>query len=175
MTKIELGAGATRKPGWLAIDLNPELGDIVADAAGPLPFADCEVDEIRAVDVLEHISYRDTDRALAEWARVCAPGAALYVQVPDVDTLVGWFVNRDPRLEVWDRGACSSIDGLQWRLLGGHADGRYVGDGSDFRFNAHYSLWSADSLTDALTRAGFVVDSCVTNAHPNLCVHAHRS
>lgn len=172
--KVELGAGARAHDGYIAYDVNPEHADIVGDAQH-LPFPDASIVALRAVDVLEHLSWRVTDSALAEWARVCKPGATLYVQVPDASLIFHWFVIGDERLHRIDTGNVPAIVGAAWRLLGGHADGRYVADGDDFRLNAHYSLFDEPYLRASLVRAGFVVDSIVTNGHPNLCCQAHRA
>lgn len=172
--KVELGAGARAHDGYLAFDINPEHADIVGDASQPLPFDTASIVALRAVDVLEHISYRGTDRVLAEWARVCAPGAELYVQAPDAGTIFHWYVIGDERLHKIDTGFVPSIVGAAWRLLGGHADGQYVGTEDDWRWNAHYAVFDAPYLTACLDRAGFEVLSCVTNQHPNLCVNARK-
>jgi SAM-dependent methyltransferase len=171
--RIEVGAGATAHDGFIAVDLNPEHADVVADAQN-LPFDDGSVTALRAVDVLEHVSYRDTDKTLAEWARVCAPAAVVYIQVPDAATVMQWYVTGDQRLRKYDKGACPPIIGATWRLFGGHADDHYVGDDGDWRWNAHYAAFDADYLTAALDRAGFAVDHIETNGHPNLLVDAHR-
>lgn len=171
--KVELGAGAHAHDGFIAVDLNPRYADIVADAQY-LPFEDGSVTAMRAVDVLEHVSYRDTDATLAEWARVCAPGADLYVQVPDARTVMQWYITKDARLRKMDTGPNSPIVGAAWRLLGGHADGQYVDTEDDWRLNAHYALFDADHLTAVLDRAGFEVLTLFTNPHPNLCCTAER-
>lgn len=171
--KLEIGAGARAHDGYIAYDVNPERADIVGDAQH-LPFPDGSIDAMRAVDVLEHISYRDTDQTLKEWARVCASHAPLYVQVPDARLIFHWFIVGDERLHRIDTGTAPRIVGAAWRLLGGHADGQYVADTDDWRWNAHYSLWDAEYLTASLNQAGFTVESCVTNGHPNLCATATR-
>lgn len=171
--KVEIGAGARAHDGFIAVDINPAYADVVADAQH-LPFEDGTVTAMRAVDVLEHISYRDTDAALAEWARVCAPGAELYVQVPDAAAIMQWFVTGDARLRKIDTGPAPSILGAAWRLLGGHSDGRYVAGEDDWRWNAHYALFDREHLTGSLDRAGFVVTEIATNGHPNLCCTAAR-
>lgn len=172
--KVELGAGERAQEDFVRVDLNPKYADIVADALS-LPFENGEVEEMRAVDVLEHISYRDTDRALAEWARVMKPGGKLYVQVPDADLIMKWYANGNPNLAKTAEGRCPAILGAAWRLLGGHRDGDYVDDEGDWRWNAHYSLWSRGSLEAALLKAGFDVDSITTNLHPNLLCFATRA
>lgn len=173
--KVEIGAGARKRTGWTAVDLNPKYADVEGDALH-LPFDDGEVDELRAVDVLEHVSYRQTAQALKEWARVLVSGGTLYVQVPDAETIFQWFVSHDPRLRVMENKSCTALEGATWRLLGGHDDGTYANsaDGDDWRWNAHYSLWSRLSLAEALHMADFDVHSLEVNGHPNLCCDAVR-
>jgi SAM-dependent methyltransferase len=174
--KIELGAGERPAPGFLAYDVNPRTADVVGSACD-LPFRDGSIEALRAVDVAEHVSFRDTDRLFAEWARVCVPGAVLFVQVPSGLTICEWLANNDPRLRRWERGQeCTALLGATWRLLGAHDDGKYVDTaaGDDWRWNAHYALFSAWSLRDVLTRSGFRVDSIEENGHPNLLAKARR-
>lgn len=181
--KVEIGAGGRVQPGWLSVDLNPRRADVVADATR-LPFADGSIDAMRAVDVLEHISYRDTDRVLAEWGRVCASDAELYVQVPDADLIMRHYV-RSLKYEHGDNLLPipkdqhlqrTALAGAQWRLLGGHDDGERVDTeaGDDWRWNAHYAMFSQASLISALDKAGFDLDRCVTNPFPNICCEAIR-
>lgn len=188
--KIEVGAGGRAAPGFLAVDLNPRRSDVVATATA-LPFRSGSIEAMRAVDVLEHISYRDTARVLAEWARVCAPGAELYVQVPDAHEIMMRYrsaARRSARVSEAQAAAAylpipadqglpaTAIAGAQWRLLGGHDDGERVdtGAGDDWRWNAHFALFSRESLTEALDGAGFDVLRCPTNPFPNLCCEARR-
>lgn len=171
--KVEIGAGARAHDGYIAYDINPRDADIVGPAE-QLPFETGTITALRAVDILEHITWRLTEATLAEWARVCAPDAELYVQVPDAATIMQWYVTGDERLRTYDKGACPLIIGATWRLLGGHADGRYVDGEDDWRWNAHYALFDEDYLTAVLDRAGFTVDSIDTNGHPNLLCRAHR-
>ncbi len=145
--------------------------DFYGDAVGPLPWPDGHFDLIVAVDVLEHISYRHTDRALTEWARVIRPGGKLYVQVPAADVVFEWHTTGNPKLCRWENDQpCTPLHGAQWRLLGGHGDNRYASE-DDWRLNAHYSLWSERSLRDALEPLGFSCAS-VVNGHPNVLMDA---
>lgn len=179
--KIEVGAGGRTAPGFLAVDLNPRRADVVADATR-LPFRTSSITSFRAVDVLEHLSYRDTAAVLAEWARVCAPGADLYVQVPDAHQIMYEYVNAGTRprrslaIPTDQHLPATALAGATWRLLGGHDDGERVDTaaGDDWRWNAHYALFSRESLTDALDAAGFTVTACPTNPFPNLCCEASR-
>lgn len=174
--KLEIGCGRKETPGYVRADANPNVdADWHGDALGPMPWADGTFTEIRAVDVLEHISYWRTDEALAEWARLLAPGGRLFVQVPDCGRIMTeWVHNRrrwqerlpaalDPPGEI-----LPSIVGVAWRILGGHGDGAFTQDGDDWTYNAHYAMFDEPALRWYLTRAGLVVQSIESNPHPNL-------
>lgn len=170
--KAEIGAGSRAKPGFVSIDLNPAFADIIATATH-LPFYTRTIEEMRCVDVLEHISYRDTDRALDEWHRELIPGSPIYIQVPDAGEIMRRYVAHSHELLKTPEGLPDTLlAGAQWRLLGGHADGKYVGAEGDWRWNAHYSLWDRYTLGATLEDRGFTVDRIITNAHPNLCCWA---
>ena len=97
--KLELGSGYSPTPGFVHLDANPNAPQVdIVGSATSLDQPDDSVTELRAVDVLEHLSYWDTDRVLAEWARVLRPGGKLYVQVPDAETIMQWFATEPDRL-----------------------------------------------------------------------------
>lgn len=177
--RLELGSGRSPRSGYLHLDLNPAAPeiDLQADAADLGAFPDGSVVELRAVDVLEHLSYRDAPAALAEWARVLRPDGQLYVQVPDAELIMLRFVHDPAALleRIPNDLPVSPLMGAQWRLLGGHRDGGIIGPGDDWRWNAHFSMWSTESLMAALDTAGFHVERIGSNDHPNICCHARRS
>jgi SAM-dependent methyltransferase len=176
--KLELGCGRKVTPGYVRVDANPNIAaDWHGDVVGPMPWPDGSFDEIRAVDVLEHISYCQTQIALAEWARLLATGGRLYVQVPDCGRIMTEWV-ADP--ERWrerlprELADAPAIIGVAWRIMGGHADGGYSWDGDDWRLNAHYAMFTEESLRWYLERAGLVVKKLSSNFHPNLCCWAAK-
>lgn len=175
--RLELGSGYHPTPGFTHLDINPNAPDVdIVGPAFPVDLPDGACDELRAVDVLEHLPYRQTHAALAEWARVLVPGGLLYVQVPDAETIMRWYVQEPARLleRLPADVPASREGGAAWRLLGGQDDNVCARDGDDWRWNAHYSLFSAESLTVALDRAGFVVESLEVNGHPNLLCWAAK-
>jgi len=166
--KLDIGAGARSGDGWFGLDINPAHAGALATAVH-LPFATNTVGEIRAVDVLEHISYRDTDATLAEWRRVLVVGAPIYVQVPDAGEIMRRYCAHEiENLKTPDGLPNTLLSGAQWRLLGGHLDGVYVDKQGDWRWNAHFSLWDRDSLVVAMEAHRFITSRCETNDHPNL-------
>lgn len=175
--RLEIGSGYSPTPGFTHLDMNPNAPGVdIVGPAFPLPMATATVDEIRAVDVLEHLSYWNTEAALSEWARVLRPGGKLYVQVPDADLIMRWYVLEPARLidRIPDGLLRIPIIGAAWRLLGGHSDGVAVKSGDDWKLNAHYALFSPTSLRDALHATGFDVEQIEINGHPNILCHAVR-
>lgn len=177
--KLEIGCGRKDTPGYTRVDANPEIpADWHGDAVGPMPFPDGSFDEIRAVDVLEHISYWQTEQALAEWARLLRPGGKLYVQVPDCGRIISEYV--DSSATRWQERMPEALQGLPpivsiaWRILGGHADGAFTLGDDDWRLNAHYAMFDEASIRWYLKRAGLRVESIESNFHPNLLVWAEK-
>ena len=80
-TKINLGGGQHKKPGFATIDILqiPEV-DIVADLEKGIPLPDNAVEEIIALSILEHLS--DTVFIMEEIYRVCKNNAVLTITVP---------------------------------------------------------------------------------------------
>jgi SAM-dependent methyltransferase len=168
--KLELGSGYSPTPGFTHLDSNPQTRPDIVGSAWPLRMPDNSVGEIRAVDVLEHLSYMHTEAVLADWFRVLRPGGRIYIQVPDAEMIMHWFVDL-PQLLVErlpDYLPQTPLAGATWRLLGGHNDGVYVKDDDHWMMNAHYALFSPVSLRLALETAGFEIESLVGNPHPNL-------
>jgi len=95
-----MGAGPKRIDGFIsvdALDWGDGLTDIVWDLTKvPYEFAEADsVDEIVAIEFLEHISWRDTNKVLTEWYRIMKSGAKLGIQVPAIDKMMEMYVNKE--------------------------------------------------------------------------------
>lgn len=121
--KLNIGAGSTVIEGFTPIDRRLGM------EAYPLTYADNSADEIRASHILEHFSFRDAPKVIAEWVRVLKPGGKIRIAVPDFDKCVD--LSKHDRL---------------WRyyIMGGQTDE------NDF----HRSLWTVDSLRMVMESAG---------------------
>ena len=175
INKLELGSGYSPTAGFTHLDADPNCPDVdIVGQAWPLDLPDGSVGELRAVDVLEHLSYWDTPKILADWFRVLVPGGKLYVQVPDAHTIMRWYATAPDKLveRLPANLPQTPLAGAAWRLLGGHNDGVYVKNSEDWKFNAHYALFSERSLIQALEEAGFITDRIEVNGHPNLLAYA---
>lgn len=187
--KFELGSSTHPTPGYIHIDIASACKpDIVADVTR-LPLADGAVTELRAVDILEHVSYRNVVDVAKEWSRVLAPGAEFYVQVPDAKRALLEMWRDVPRGqemhykrrrdEQHKRASDFNLPDhpdftINWILMGGQDDGTFVAQPEDWRYNSHYVLFSEDMLRWVLKEAGLKIDKLESNPHPNLCVWGHK-
>jgi predicted SAM-dependent methyltransferase len=92
---LHLGAGSTRIAGLVNCDLHNPAADRKVDATELGEFADASVDHVETHHMLEHLSFADGERAIAEWARVLKPGAHLVITCPDLTALCRkWLYQR---------------------------------------------------------------------------------
>lgn len=83
--KLNIGCGKKYDPDYCNIDLYEEL---VADrlmSAFNLEFDDNTCDEIKAIHIIEHLSFFETIYALSEFFRVLEPNGKLILETPDLE------------------------------------------------------------------------------------------
>jgi len=68
----------------VGVDANYSSDRVTHGSVTALPFGDASFDRALCLDVLEHLSYEEQPRALAELARVLKPGGELLVSVPNL-------------------------------------------------------------------------------------------
>jgi predicted SAM-dependent methyltransferase len=88
--RLELGAGWTARPGWLATDLagDPDAGIWPLDATAPFPIADGRFDYAYAEHMIEHVEFPAAERMLAECRRILKPGGVLRIVTPSLGFLL---------------------------------------------------------------------------------------
>ncbi len=145
--KLNLGAGDDRRDGYVSVDLRPEVADVVCDVRKLEHWGDGEVDEILALDILEHFPGDQTNQILGEWVRVLRPGGTLTVRVPNLYRLAQTLVSRT------DIGRGDAVQVLITNIYGGH---RYGPDGS---LDTHHWGFVPASLHHALGTCGLEVIS----------------
>lgn len=165
--KLELGSGKNPDPDYdIHLDIDVlQRPEVVADALS-LPFRSNTFDGVKVVDVLEHISYRDTNEALAEWNRVMKKGGRIYIQVPEAAEAIARFTSG--KLGLKEGLDPLPMVSLAWILMGGQFDGDYIQDKSSWRYNSHYALFDCPTLKWYLAQNGFRVESMKVNPHPNI-------
>jgi SAM-dependent methyltransferase len=68
----------------IGVDANYSSARVTLGSVTALPLPDASFDRALCLDVLEHLSYDDQPRALAELFRVLRPGGELFVSVPNL-------------------------------------------------------------------------------------------
>lgn len=151
--KLNLGCGKDIQEGFINIDLFSENPTVIKMDIRDLQIPDLSVDYILANDVLEHFSFRETDKVLREWARVLKPGAYIEIRCPNLEL----------QLKAYARGDWNA-DIASYMIFGGQTNpGDYHCVGFDER-----------SIKNHLAYAGFEVisyqdlDYPQTNGYINL-------
>lgn len=156
--RLEIGPGPTRIPGFETLNVVGGLNvDYVWNAERALPFRENTFKLIYASHVLEHIPWFKTERVLAQWVRVLAPGGRLEIWVPDGVKICEAFVEAE-------KSGTTEFEKDGWFRFNGEKDpcvwasGRIFsyGDGSGFRNhpNWHLAMFSFRYLEQVLKRAG---------------------
>jgi 2-polyprenyl-3-methyl-5-hydroxy-6-metoxy-1,4-benzoquinol methylase len=68
----------------VGVDANYSSERVTHGSVTALPLGDASFDRALCLDVLEHLSYEDQPRALAELFRILRPGGELFVSVPNL-------------------------------------------------------------------------------------------
>jgi ubiquinone/menaquinone biosynthesis C-methylase UbiE len=156
--KVEIGSGYHPDMTYdIHVDVNPHCPHLeyIRSADSLDMFQNDTVEEIRACDVLEHFSYRDTLRVLGEWYRILKPGSKIFIQCPNGKLLAQmWLDNKLPQMNI--KGVLMPVDfSASYWIMGGQEDSVFAKAGDDWRFNAHYTLFSPESLEFYLKQVGF--------------------
>jgi len=137
--------------GWqeLRVDQNPDMEpDIVAPMTAMVMVESESVDAVWCSHSLEHLEAHDTAQALAEFWRVLRFGGDVVVSVPDLTQVAAAILatGLEEPLYVSPMGPIAALD-----VLYGHR--REIREGN--RHQAHRTGFTARSLSDHLTAAGF--------------------
>lgn len=95
--KVNLGAGATRIPGWIHVDVNPlRRPDVWMDVRTRWPFRSASLAGIATSHLLEHLFDDELAFVLREACRVLRPAGFLHISVPDLDKAITLYLNGSP-------------------------------------------------------------------------------
>lgn len=155
--RLEIGSGHTPQPGYEHLDARADLPDIdhVCDIRQPLPFPAATFDEVLSRSCIEHVSWREVGRVLAEWARILRPGGRIDLWTPDLEYLCRRYLARrddrhlDPALAGSAVEALGGCDSSSWAIV------KLFG-GQDYPENFHGAVLDEEVLSRLLEAAGFV-------------------
>ena len=176
MPSLELASGYHPDMSYdIHMDINPHCPHLeYVGNANDLPWPNDYFDEIRAADIIEHFSYRHTIPVLKEWYRVLKPEGKIYIQCPNSKLIV----------EHWLAGDLSIVDKEYWKMpidysasywiCGGQEDNVFAKKGDDFRYNAHYTLLSPESLKFYLEKVKFINIDIQSDGGSNLVCWAYK-
>jgi predicted SAM-dependent methyltransferase len=93
---LHLGCGPNYLPGFLNIDANPQRKvDLWLDVRNGLPFPDGTVTSIYSTHMLEHLYHDELGRLFAECWRVLQPGGGVRFIVPNLETAITAYLQRE--------------------------------------------------------------------------------
>lgn len=133
--KLHLCCGDKKLPGFLGVDIRPEVNpDIVASVDNLDMLPDEVVKEIYFCHGLEHLPFGEAEQCLVGLSRILRKGGTLRLALPDFEALSKLYV-----------AGFSLIDEIRPAIHGGQ----------DYAYNIHYASWDFRSLSVVLARCGF--------------------
>jgi len=147
--KLHLGCNDRALEGWTNLDIINGPGVDLVSSAHELPeLLDGSVDEILAEHLLEHLTFYEAQRALAEWYRILKPGGKLTIEVPNLVGLCRAFI------EASEYERFQSNKG-SWSIAH-HIYGNQTGRSSEEQLSqVHKSGYSPLRLEEMLIGVGF--------------------
>lgn len=127
--KLNLGCGNDIEAGYINIDIRDIPGAKKHDVRN-LPYRG--VDEIIALDVYEHISWRESESLIRHWVEVLKKGGRLIIQTTDIKGVVKKHLQGFPN------------ERLISRIFGGQ----------DYPENTHLTIGDFDLIKSYLLNAG---------------------
>ena len=161
--KLEIGAGDSRRPGYVHTDLNliPNHHVEIVCQGEFLPFSDGSFDEVYMQGVFEHFGYHDANRLLIECHRVLQPNGVIDFTTPDLYAVC--------RIIVEDR--LPFIDSYHKRPPLDYALSCLYG-GQDRPGQIHKWGWTKERITEKVAEYGFRVLSIANDTYePNTHLH----
>lgn len=153
----------TKTPWIFTETINAKLDHKFNTPATQFEVEEGSVEEIIMTEVLEHISFRNTEKVLKECYRVLEFGGRLHIQVPDIDAMMRMYVNDElceciphkprniedikPDLNCEKCGGKGRVNPVRWL---------YAFTGAQkHKFDSHLNIFTPAILGEHLRRVGF--------------------
>ncbi len=149
---LNLGCGTDLKQGYDNIDIRNLPGVIKADVRN-LPYESESVDEIRAIDVYEHVSFRESQALLNHWVSLLKPGGTLIIQSPSIEVLARNIL------------ISTSIKDIETSIA-------FIFGNQDYKENSHYTACHPELMEHYLRNAGITGEIKCKTINTNLLIIA---
>jgi predicted SAM-dependent methyltransferase len=91
MIKLNLGSGKRKLKDFINIDNRAECNpDVICDLSEGIPYEDNTVDEVVAIDFIEHLERQDVLKFMDEVYRVLKPGGKFFHRTPSEEGRGAW-------------------------------------------------------------------------------------
>jgi predicted SAM-dependent methyltransferase len=143
--KLNIGAGGTKKDGFVSVDAFNKKADILAPA-NDTGFSDDSIDEIFSSHMIEHIDRAQLPDVLSHWYNILKKGGKVHILVP----------NAQLYLKEW----LAAVERKDWEHLEGWGTRWIMGFEGKGTGMYHVNLFHPETLKRALEKIGFKVESC---------------
>ncbi|PKM98777.1 MAG: hypothetical protein CVU79_01655 [Elusimicrobia bacterium HGW-Elusimicrobia-3] len=93
--KLNIGCGYNRLEGWLNVDNNPDSAADTLMEAHDLRLESASAEEVKALQLVEHLGFFKAKYFLSECWRVLKPGGTLTLETPDIEKTFSVFLAGD--------------------------------------------------------------------------------
>ena len=155
--KLNLGSGNDIQSDYLNIDFRRGEGRVFHDLSEPLPYGDGSVEEVRAMDIIEHFDRFKVMHVIKDWCRVLSPKGRMIIRTPDVANICERFYPQ------------AKIGKITWERLSSVIYG-----GQNYEGNFHGVAFSFEWLSDLLSQYGMTDFSKRDLGNQNMVVTCHK-
>lgn len=149
---LNLGCGTDLQQGYDNIDIRNLPGVILADIR-KLPYELNSVDEIRAIDVYEHVSFNESQELLNHWVSLLKYGGSLIIQSPSIEVLARRIL------------ISTNVKAIEDSI-------KYIFGNQDYKENTHFTACHPELMEYYLRNAGITGRIDCHTAETNLIIKA---
>jgi len=154
MLCLNLGCGDDIKQGYVNLDIR-KIKDTEQADVRVLPYEKESVDEIMAVDVYEHISFRESQQLLKHWVSLLKPGGKLIIRSPSIEVLARRILTS------------TCIEDIEASIA-------FIFGNQDYEQNFHHTSCHPELMTHYLRSAGIKGSIKCKTEGTNLVVEAYK-
>jgi predicted SAM-dependent methyltransferase len=149
--RLQIGAGSSRRPGWLNTDIEPgDDGLAYLDATKRFPFEDGSLHYIFSEHLIEHLTYDEGKLMMAEAYRVLAPGGKMRISTPNLTRFIELFA-KNPGEEA----KAYLVGKRKWHQWPDEPNPAAIILNLQMSSWGHKFMYDVETLGAALTRVGF--------------------